>query len=61
MFQLYHYFFPTLCLLTRTDNGGEIYGSKMEMYIHKWKALSVIAYLVHKIRSATKIFVRLIT
>ncbi|HBX1657095.1 TPA: hypothetical protein MHP97_13520 [Klebsiella quasipneumoniae subsp. similipneumoniae] len=61
MFQLYHYFFPTLCLLTRTDNGGEIYGSKMKMYIHKWKALSIIAYLVHKIRSATKIFVRLIT
>ncbi len=33
----------------------------MEMYIHKWKAFSIIAYLVHKIRSATKIFVRLIT
>lgn len=33
----------------------------MEMYIHRWKALSIIAYLVHKIRSATKIFVRLIT
>lgn len=33
----------------------------MEMYIHQWKALSIIAYLVHKIRSATKIYVRLIT
>lgn len=33
----------------------------MEMYIHRWKAISIIAYLVHKIRSATKIFVRLIT
>lgn len=33
----------------------------MEMHIHQWKALSIIAYLVHKIRSATKIFVRLIT
>lgn len=33
----------------------------MEMYIHQWKAISIIAYLVHKIRSATKIFVRLIT
>ncbi len=33
----------------------------MEMYIRQWKALSIIAYLVHKIRSATNIFVRLIT
>lgn len=33
----------------------------MEMYIQQWKALSIIAYLVHKIRSATNIFVRLIT
>ncbi|OXT23381.1 hypothetical protein B1727_11705 [Klebsiella pneumoniae] len=61
MFQLYHYFFPTLCLLTRTDNGGEIYGSKTETYIHLRKSLSIIAYLVHKISSAANIFVRLIT
>lgn len=33
----------------------------MEMYIHERKALSTFAYLVHKIRSATNIFVRLIT
>lgn len=33
----------------------------MEMYIRLWKALSIIAYLAHKIRSATNIFVRLIT
>ena len=33
----------------------------MEMYIHLWKALSIIAYLVHKISSAANIFVRLIT
>ncbi|EJK90203.1 hypothetical protein UUU_33230 [Klebsiella pneumoniae subsp. pneumoniae DSM 30104 = JCM 1662 = NBRC 14940] len=48
-------------MLTRTDNGGEIYGSKTEMYIHLRKALSIIAYLVHKISSAANIFVRLIT